>query len=61
MKGFNFLTNFYLFDSFIGLPEIISNVDKLSYEVDINKAWAKARMKLKPGIENLIQKFKRHY
>lgn len=41
--------NFYLFDSFKGLPEISSAVDLNSYEVKEHSAWFKGQMIVPPA------------
>lgn len=44
----------FLFDSFEGLPEIVSDVDKYSYHVHEDRIWAQGVMQLKPGVEKKI-------
>lgn len=55
IRGFQYPGNLFLFDSFEGLPEIESEVDKRSYEVSIYQVWGKGSMRLEPGIENRIK------
>jgi len=45
-----------LFDSFEGLPEIISDIDKNAYHIKYDKIWAKGTMNLSKGIEKSIFK-----
>ncbi len=44
-----------LFDSFEGLPEITSQVDKTSPEVAVDKVWYRGQMALETGIEHSIR------
>lgn len=56
IREFKLQTNLYLFDSFEGLPEIISDVDKFSYEVIEKKVWTKGSMSTDKGVDELIRK-----
>lgn len=44
----------YLFDSFEGLPELRSEVDRRSYESAETRVWFKGQMELPTGIEDRI-------
>ena len=45
----------YLYDSFEGLPEISSPVDRHSYEVAVNKVWFEGQMSVEPAMDCLIE------
>lgn len=54
IREFKLAGNLYLFDSFEGLPEITSPIDKTSYEV-VNNIWYHGEMRVKPATEKLIE------
>ncbi len=56
IKELQYETHLYLFDSFEGLPEASSPVDKNSYEIAMNKRWKKGNMFPGGKIEVLIEK-----
>lgn len=55
MKQYNILNNFYMFDSFEGLPEITSEVDKNSYQVKLTNDWQKGTFGSANGYEKLLE------
>lgn len=55
IRGFQYPGNLFLFDSFEGLPEIDSEVDKKSYEVAVYQVWEKGSMRLEQGVGNRIR------
>jgi hypothetical protein len=56
MKEFKLQTCLYLYDSFEGLPDVDSNVDKQSYEVSDKRVWFKGQMALSMGTDELIRR-----
>jgi predicted O-methyltransferase YrrM len=54
IREFRMESRLYLFDSFEGLPEIDSPVDRQSYEVAINKNWATGSMFAHAGIDQQV-------
>jgi len=68
MKEYDIKKDFYMFDSFEGLPEIESNIDKNSYQVKVHKDWQKGtfskakgyEVKLEQDVSDLIGKEQTH-
>lgn len=56
MNEHDFSSHLYLFDSFVGFPEIDSVVDQKSYEVEVHKVWQKGSLVLNSNIEKLIER-----
>lgn len=56
MKEYEIINDFYMFDSFEGLPEITSSVDINSYQVKTTKDWQKGTFNSAKGYEVDIEK-----
>ena len=55
MKQYNILNNLYMFDSFEGLPEITSDIDKNSYQVMLTNDWQKGTFSGASGFEKKLE------
>ena len=55
MKQYNVMNNLFMFDSFEGLPEITSDVDKNSYQVKLTNDWQKGTFGSANGFEVLLE------
>ena len=56
MKEYDIGKDFYMFDSFEGLPEIESDIDINSYQVKMHKDWEKGTFNNAKGYETGIEK-----
>lgn len=56
MKEYDKINDFYMFDSFEGLPEITSDIDINSYQVKVAKDWQKGTFNSATGYETSIKK-----
>lgn len=56
MKQYNVMNNLFMFDSFEGLPEITSDVDKNSYQVKLANDWQKGTFGSANGFEVLLER-----
>lgn len=56
MKQYNINNEFYMFDSFQGLPEITAEEDKNSYQVKVTNDWQKGTFSSASGFEKDIEK-----
>lgn len=56
MKEYEKVNDFYMFDSFEGLPEITSDIDKNSYQVKVTNDWQKGTFNSAKGYEVDIEK-----
>lgn len=54
IKKYNWGRSLFLFDSFEGLPEIVSKVDQACYEVKDQKVWCKGAISTSKGTEKYI-------
>jgi len=56
MKEYNTFNDFYMFDSFIGLPEITSDIDRECYQVKMHDDWKKGTFSKAKNYENILEK-----